>query len=294
MNDPQDHDPYRSPAAETAFESFGSAPTRGARPWDAVEAFRFAWEGLKRFPISILAAFIVSLVAGIVAGIGSVAQNVMGMSGDEDLMVLGWVIYGASFLVNIPVAAWMQLGMARYSIAMARGQRPEFGVLFRTDGLLAAVLTQIVITIGATVLIGAMIGPSIFLLMRDEESVLGFTLLGFGALISMTVGAFFSVRWAFFNFAIAAGERGVGAVLARSWRLTDGIFWRIVLLVVLAALLSIVGMIVGICALCIGLMVTMPAVQLMNSVASAYGYLHQTGELPVQIPSQSTSEPAAS
>jgi len=285
--EPRDSDPYRAPQSGSAPEaSHGGGGPSEPRDWEPVEALRFGFEAVKRYPISILAAFVASLVGSIVGGIGGAAQNLLGMNGDQRLAMLGIVVYGVSMLLNIPLAAWMGLGQARYGLALASGERPELSVLFRGDGLMAAIGAQCVYFFGGVLLGGVLFLPAI-LLLKEQWPDPGLEVLlaaGAGALVFTPMVLYFVTRICLANCAIA--ERGLGAfdAISESWRMTSGQVWPFVLFFLLFFVLAIVAYIAGLLLCCVGLLATVPAATMVFYIATGYAYWKRSGVEPVLPP----------
>lgn len=282
--EPRDVDPYRAPQSGFAPETSSSGGNFGAPlDWEPVEALRFGFESVKRYPISILAAFVASLVASIVGGIGSIVQNVLGLNGDERLAVLGAVIYVVCLLLNIPLAAWMGVGQARYALALARGERPELAVIFRGEGLLAAIGVQCVYVFGAIAVGIVLFFPAILLFKEQwpDPGVEPFVAAGAGLLVFLPIALFFAARMSLANTAIAARGTGTFESMGESWRLTAGQLWPFALFFLLFFVLSIVAYIVGLLLCCVGILVTVPAAMMIFYVGTAYAYQKRSGVEPV-------------
>lgn len=284
--EPRDSDPYRAPQSGSAPEaSHGGGGPSEPRDWEPVEALRFGFEAVKRYPISILAAFVASLVGSLVGGIGGAAQNLLGMNGDQRLAMLGIVVYGVSLLLNIPLAAWMGLGQARYGLALASGERPELSVLFRGDGLMAAIGAQCVF-LGGGLLGGVLFLPAIVLFAKQWPNPSVEVLLAAGPAVVAFVpmALYFVSRICLANCAIA--ERGLGAfdAISESWRMTSGQVWPFVLFFLLFFVLAIVAYIAGLLLCCVGLLATVPAAMMVFYVATGYAYWKRSGVEPVLPP----------
>lgn len=274
-------DPYRAPRAETV-EREGAEPA-GAQPreWDLIEAFTFGWNAIKAYPMAILAAFVATLIGSVFGMLAGGVQSGLNATQDPQLMTIGWIVYGLGMLGNIPLAVWMAVGMARFALAMARGARPELGSIFAGRGFGAAFGAQLVMILGAIATLVVLVGPGAALLILAEgDSVLGWVLLAFGALAYTAVVVYFGVRWFLVNLFAADGLGGAFDVLRASWRTTDGRFWSFVLFALLAIGVSIAATVLGLLACCVGMLVTVPAGQMMTNLAAAYVFLCLRGETP--------------
>jgi hypothetical protein len=285
MTENQPLNPYEAPRSASEPDPF-SGPTRSALAWDPIEAYSFAWGCVKRSPISVLAVFVASLIGSAVSMVGSIAQNVLALSGDRDLMVVGWIVYGASFLIGIPIQIWMMLGAARYCLALARGREPEFGEIFGSRGLgsgLGAYLILLIASLGAA---AALLAPGIAWMAMDEPHAGSVAVLALGFAAFMCAGIYFWARW--FVWAQVAVDRNPGSIdtLGTSWSLTRGQFWRIVLFWLVTIGVTFLAIVAGALMLCIGLIVTIPVLQTLVNLATAYVYLHRIGERPPQAPAR--------
>lgn len=281
MNTEQPIDPYRAP------DALGTEPAPAERSagtpldWEPFESFQFAWEAVRRHWMVVLYQFVAGIVGALIATVGSVAQNLMALSGDGDLVLLSWVVYGVATLLNVPLAAWMALGMSRYALEMARGRKPEFALVFRTEGLGTAVAIQLVTVLFFILAACVLLGPGAWFVFQKDQPGIGATLLVGGMMLLSVLAIFVTAKWILFStLAVADGARGTEA-LERSAAVSRGVFWRIVLFALLLMLLSVVAMIAGLLMLCIGLIATIPAAQAMSQIALAHGYLLRRGERPV-------------
>ncbi|MCY3001092.1 MAG: hypothetical protein NTV21_04745 [Planctomycetota bacterium] len=284
MQTPDDLDPYRSPRSETTQADTGAGTSGQPLPWEPLDSYQFAFKQLRAYPMAILFAFVAVMVASVIGGIGGLAQAALGASPDEGLRVLGWVIYGLCVIVNVPIAAWMNVGQARCALAMMRGQRPEFSVLFALRGTLSAIGAQILYSVGLMLVGGVLLGPGLVVLFNSNgQSPAGPLLLIGGALPFMALAIFLAVKLTLLNVVAADRASGVFETLGRSWQLTTGAFWLFVLFVLLMMATQIVAFIGGLLLCCVGVMVTVPAGVMLIQLATADAYLKRTGERPVGL-----------
>jgi len=285
--EPRDVDPYRAPQSGGGADDTSARGESGAPlDWEPFEALRFGFEAVKRHPISILSAFLASLVGSLVGGIGGVVQNLLSLNGDERLVTFGIVIYGVCMVLNIPLAAWMGLGQARYGLALACGERPELSVLFQGDGLLSAIGLQAVYVFVGLLGGGLLFLPAILLFLQQWPDP-GFEPLlasAAGLLVFVPVALLFAARLSLANCAIAGRRLGAFEAIADSWRLTAEQLWPFVLFFLLFFVLAIVAYLAGLLLCCVGILVTVPAAMMIFYVATGYAYYKRSGAEP-RLPS---------
>ncbi len=280
-------DPYKAPRSETVSSSVPSGGADGAPlEWEPVEALRFGFECVKRQPIHILTALLATLIGSALPSIASFAPQYFAAT-DTSLVWLGWVIYAAVFLFNIPLQAWMGLGQVRVALALARGERPDLAQLFRAEGLFTMIGAQLVWFVAFVIGAAFLLLPGGFLLVRDlqadaaEPNWVGIALLVGGALVFVPSSLFFSARWCLLLPAIAERSVGVLEAFGISWRLTAGQLWVLVLFGLLVMVLFVVAYILGLLLCCVGVLATIPAATMMLYVALCYAYLRRSGREPL-------------
>ena len=283
MQTPDDLDPYRSPRSETSPDTGGSVSSGQPLPWEPLDSFQFAFKQLRAYPLAILFAFVATLIASVIGMIGGGVQAMLNASGERDLIVIGWVVYVLSILVNIPIATWMAVGQSRCALAILRGRRPEFSELFAVKGAGTAIGAQILLSI-VLLLIGSIcLAPGLFVLFRDEASPLALGLLVLGLLPFGVIALVASARLNLLYVLAADGKSGVFDCLGASWRLTSGVFWLFVLMLLLGMATQILAVLGGLLLLCIGVIATVPAGAMLIQIATADAYLKRTGERPVGL-----------
>lgn len=185
------------------------------------------------------------ILSSILGGIG----GALGASGSVDPILLQAISAGGNLLgsiLSIVVQAYIMGGIVQFSLLVARGQKPDFAVVFSGGRFFVPMF-------GATLLYTFGVG------------------LGFAACI--VPGVFLYAGWIVYSAFIV--DKGLGAVesLKASWQVTAP--HRTTILVY--ALLSMLVGIAGALACCIGaLLVSFPVIMLGN----AYVYLKLTGEQP--------------
>ena len=170
-------------------------------------------------------------------------------SGSADPTVLALINGGGSvisYFISIVVQAFILGGVVQFALRVARGEKPDFGVVFSGGRFFAPML-------GATLL-----------------STLGIT---FGFMACIVPGLFLFAGWiAYSAFIVDKGLGGVEALKA-SWQATAPFRTNIIIYILLSMLVGLAGAL----ACCIGaLLVSFPVLMIGN----AYLYLKLIGEQP--------------
>jgi len=196
-----------------------------------------------------VACFVSSLPSGVISGIRAGAGGALAASGSADPTVLALINLGGSgisYLVSIIAQAYMLGGIVQFALRVARGEKPEFGVVFSGGRFFAPML-------GATFL---------------------YTLcITFGFAACIVPGLFLYAGWIAYSAFIV--DKGLGAIdsLKASWQATAPHRTTIIVY----GLLSLVVAMVGVLACCVGLLlVSFPVLMIGN----AYVYLKLIGEQP--------------
>ena len=195
-------------------------------------------------------AWFVALLPGIV--LGGVRGGVVGAltaSGSADPTVLALLNAGGSlisYFVSVVVQAFILGGVMQFALRVARGEKPEFGVVFSGGRYFASML-------GGTLLY-----------------TLGVT---GGTLLCIVPGFFLAACWiAYSAFVVDKGLGGVEALKA-SWQATTPHRTNVMVYMLLSALVGVAGAV----ACCVGaLLVSFPLLMIGN----AYLYLKLIGEQP--------------
>lgn len=283
MQTPDELDPYRAPQSETIASNSEAARHAQPLPWEPLDSFQFAFKQLRAYPMAILIAFVALLCASVIGMVGGVVQALLNASGDRDKFVLGWIVYVLCILLNVPIAAWMAVGQARCALAIQRGRRPDLSELFGARGVLSGIGAQLLYTAVSIFIGGVCLTPGLLLLYRDPESPVGIVLVLVGMIPFLVFALVTTVRLALMNFVAADRAPGVFETLGQGWKLTSGVFWLMVLFLLLMVATQIVAFVGGLLVCCVGVIVTMPAGVMLIQLATADAYLKRTGEQPVGI-----------
>jgi uncharacterized membrane protein len=244
------------------YQPPGTAPLPAGGPsagsWSPSEAIGFGWKAVTGDFVGValpLAAvtMAVAVVGGIIGGIFGVvqvvAQKALSGSGAPDPMVLAGINLGTSLVQNVisfSLQALVMGGIVDFSLQVARGKKPAFGVVFG--------------------------GPRYFVPMLVGMLVLAIA-IGFGLLLCLVPGVILALGCLLWSNIVV--DRGVGGIdaLKQSWELTKGHKGSLFVFTLLAGLI----MLAGVLACCIGaVLVSMP----LFSIATAYVYLKLQGEEP--------------
>ncbi len=196
-----------------------------------------------------VAGFVSTLPSGIIGAIRGGVAGALAASGSADPTVLALINGGGSlvsYFISIVVQAFILGGVVQFSLRVARGEKPDFSVVFSGGRHFASML-------GGTLLY-----------------TLGVT-FGFAACI--VPGLFLYAGWiAYSAFIVDKGLSGTDALKA-SWQATTPYRTNIIVYTLLSMLVGIAGVL----ACCIGaLLVSFPVLMIGN----AYLYLKLIGEQP--------------
>jgi len=199
-------------------------------------------------PIAV-AAFVAALPSIV---LGAVRGGIMGglaATGSVDgtvMMILNLFGSVLNVVISTVVQAYVMGGIVLFALSVARGQKPEFGVVFSGGKFFASVC-------GATLLYNFAVGIGFFL--------------------CIVPGLFLAACWvAYLAFIV---DKGQGAVegLTSSWQATAPYRMNLIIYVLLSFLIFIAGILAcGIGALLVSLPVVM--------IGNAYLYLKLIGEQP--------------
>ncbi len=196
-----------------------------------------------------VAGFVSTLPSGVIGGIRGGVVGALTASGSVDATVLALINGGGSlvsFLVSIIVQAFILGGVAQFSLRVARGEKPDFSVVFSGGRYFAPMLgATLLYTLGVTVGFAACIVPGLFLY----------------------------AGWiAYSAFIVDKGLSGMDGLKA-SWQATTPHRTNIIVYTLLSMLVGVAGAL----ACCIGaLLVSFPVLMIGN----AYLYLKLIGEQP--------------
>lgn len=215
----------------TSDRGDGGGPTEfTSRGWDVGEILAEAWEivkaqyatlfigGIVYFAIVGTVNFIGQFGVGILQGILGAASN-QGGGGEDAAAVVGVgiaLLSCCSSVVNVAVQSFMNVGLSRYLLAVARQEEAPVGLLFSgSDRVLTLFLVNLLI---------------------------GFAVI-FGFILLIVPGIILALGLSMAQYLAADTKIGVVECLQASWSLTDGHKLNLFLLGLAVAGLMIVGII---------------------------------------------------
>lgn len=263
--------PYASPASSSAalLSPFAAAPVANANQLDVGDLMQRSWDIYKsQMGICIVAMLVVNaLIFGLMVVEGLTAFAIaagLSTTGADDTVLAAIAILGfvLGLFLLIVVSSWLQAGMLRFILKMARHGEASLGDLFSG-------------------------GPYILPLLA--AGLLLSLMIGFGLLACVVPGVILFLMFSQASFLIVDRGAGVIECLSGSMRLTEGNKTNLALVFLLAIALSYASSLVpcGIGAIFVG-----PYISLLMAVT----YLVLTGQpvahswitpqvVPVPLPS---------
>jgi hypothetical protein len=268
------------------METTGGAPAA----YRVGDAIGFGW---KRSWRNFWWLLLVAVILSVISGVANTVFNWQGtpqydlnnpadignqmLSGASDLSGGRIVLLLIGLVVQVFVATFFGLGVVRIGLAVATGDRVRVGHLFSFVGygryLAATIIVGIIVSVAAGILIG---GGVAIAFARNQIAWAAIGLL-LGVVLSFVVSLFFCL----FAYAILGENAPNLSSLSRSWELVKPRFWAILGLQILIALIVIgifvVAIILGVLAICIGLLITIPiAITLTYGIPTfAYAYTYR-------------------
>lgn len=234
------YNPYAAPTAQEPSLGPPQFTPGQPQPWDVGEVLGIGWETVKRqWPVLVFAPF----VSGMISGVPNYLPGVLVAA---DVLELNsatyWTFYGISTSIGLVLSMFFQAGQIRIFVAAARGQTPELGQIFTGASRFLPLL-------GTMLLAGLGAG------------------LGFAMLI--VPGVILSLGFSLAQFYCVDADMGPIDALKASWEATRGHKGALFVF----GLVSMVVMLLGLAACCLGLYVALPVVM----VAMATIYLRVSG-----------------
>jgi hypothetical protein len=241
--------PYAAPQAAPP-SAMGPAPAGTPQPWNVGEVVSIAWERFKPNWAVVVFTYLVTLViTQVVAGVPAVLEAA-GVLGAKSAPAI--VLRLAFTALNLVVAAFFQVGLTRIWLQIARGENPEFGVVFSGGDRMWACL-------GTLFLLGL--------------------IFGVGLLLLIVPGVIFLCGLLLSTFYVVDANMGPIAALQASWNATRGHKGNLFVLGLVAFGLAIAGFLM----LCVGWLVTVP----IGYIALTVAYTRISGLGVVPSPSVS-------
>ena len=236
------YNPYAAPTADARPGFAGPGALGAPQPWSPTEVLGLGWEAVKRdFPVLVFAPFMAMVIGQIPAAVNS---GLVASGAISDPMVV-LAVNGVFTLFGVIIGMFFQVGLIRIYVSAARGESPDFSMLFGgADRFIWVLLNQL--------LFGLIVGVGMVL----------FLVPGFIAM----AGLFHS------QFYVVDARMGPIEAMQASWEGTKGQKGDVFLLGVLTMLLMFAGLL----ALCVGYLVAMPVAY----VGTAIAYLRFSGRAP--------------
>lgn len=283
---PASDDPFRPPQSGPEPQPELRREPGAPLEWDPLEVYTFAWNALRAHPLTIVAfllALIVQMAVSIVMSIAAVALDI----DVQTPLTTTWYTYQiVNYVLAVPLAAYMNLGMARFALELSRGQRPGIERMFSTEGyltsLLGTLLAQVAVPVLYALLAGLTVGPGAALFFATDGDVLSWFVIGVGALAWLCGVVYASVRILWWMSAIAHGERDALRAFRTAIERSSGQFWPIFAVLLATIPLFLVAVFLGLCpGLFVGMLATVPAAIALYTTAVMGGFLARSGERPV-------------
>jgi phage FluMu protein Com len=238
--------PYASPLGTSAAgtPAIGGGPINPQRvSMDPI--FNYAWQVWKvNLGLLIGVTVIIMAISMVISLVISGAQFAL-QQADQPEAAVG--VYFLGQVISFVASTYLGIGNALIALKLARGQRAEFGDLFKVGPQFLPVL-GVSLIIGVIYMVGAMlcIVPGIIALLM-----------------------FWPAYWL-----VADQKADVIESLTLATRISQGNWGTAFIL----GLLAFVIMLAGCAALCVGLLAAAPLINMLGAVA----YLMMSGQLPVQ------------
>jgi hypothetical protein len=262
------HDPYAAPASGFGIEPMDPGPglteiEPGSQPIDAVACFKRGLDLAVRHIGVVLLTTLVWL--GISIGVSffiSIVETVINLAigGAENSASIGTIAVSVvGMIINQVISIFLTLGFIRFMLNLVSGREATVGQLFGEGRrVIKAIVASIVFYLGILV-VPAFLGAISALLFP----VTGWWIFIPIGLIGLVAIAAYSARFGFFLNAIVDRNCGIIESLQYSSQITRGSRVSIVFLYILGMIAAVVGMI----ALCVGLLFTIPVSMIAMTVA---------------------------
>lgn len=242
------YDPYAPPKSAEA-PRFDPAPLAGgaAQPWRIGEVVGLAFDRVRDQAVGVFLTYVVYLLlstgVGFVSGVG---LGLLHLPYEVHLLV--------NQLFSFTVTAFLQVGLCRIAVAVARGERFEIGALFTGGGQVLSMLVAMFLYV---------------------------VLVAIGMLALFVPGIVVAIGLSLYPYYVAVHRLGPVAALDASWQATRGMRGRIfgLQLVLLGVVLA------SVLVLCIGVVFGVA----IAACAHALVFLRVTGAEPSVRPPASTA-----
>ncbi len=122
------YNPYAPPQAGPSYPQPQVQGAGAPQPWEVGEVIGAAFEVFKANWVVLVFAH---LLGGVLAAVPSFVPTILVLSDAVDVNSIEyWAIYSGSMCLVLTLDAFLYVGLWRISLAAARGERPEFALLF--------------------------------------------------------------------------------------------------------------------------------------------------------------------
>lgn len=263
------NNPYAAPVFDPRVASYaGAAPLTITRV-DAGTILSASWALFRNNMGMIVLGFVVAFLMSMAIGMISSVPNGIAVAtrADENVSIALQVMGN---LVNNFFGAWVTLGLAAYLVKFARGQQPGLGDLL-SAGLwqwVRYIVATIVMALMLMLLLAALAIPGGALMMIDSTiGILGLVLAG---LVALPIYLLWVCALMLLGFLVADRNPPVGDILQTLYGTVRANFGTLLLLL----LVNLAIVVLGVLALCIGLLIAAPFAYFIWTVA----YLMMTGQ----------------
>ena len=203
------------------------------------------------------------------------------LAGEEWLIGINVVVF---LLISI-LGLWLQLGQSLVMLDISRGHVADYGRIFAAASFLPSAIGAWLIRyslLGLVVLAFAGIPSGLAYLMTGELETPIFV-----GLVGACLGAvpFFVLMLGFSMAQLLVLDQRCGPwdAVVTSWQITQGNKITLLLLGLVVSAISVIAFIVGVLALCVGLIFTMVGAAAFGFLAQVVAYMCMTGQ-PMVIP----------
>jgi len=243
------YNPYAAPSAEPRGPEGPRYGGGAPQPWEIGEVLSEAWD---RFKMNWALLVFTQLAVQAIANVPQQLPTILKAAGvvDEKRDPVGYfLVFLPCLLVSFAISSYLQCGLTRIWIGVARGETPGFGEIFS--------------------------GGSRFLPMLGLQ-LLYALVITLGMLLLIVPGVILAIGLMLSQMFLIDQEMGPVEAMRASWEATQGHKGKLFLFL----LVSILVMIAGVVACCFGILAAVPTVW----VATAIIYLRITGRGPQIAP----------
>lgn len=243
----------------------GARGSEEIHPMDTTGIFQRGWEVFQKNPAPMLLGAVLTMGLQFTGQCGTNGTRAIGdQLGEDAAIILGIaaVVFGCLGLVLSMVQFWLQIGYIRIQREILEGRAVKMGVLFSGGGAFLSVFLFFLLS----ALVGAIAGvvgflPAVvlggigYLVSQQDGALVGGVV---GALPLIIILPYVSLGMLFGVHAVAIDGLGPVEALKRSWRIADGNRIQLIVVGIVAAILSFVGLLFCF----VGLIVTIPVTNL--------------------------------